>query len=76
MHWVWLILVGAVVGLLGRLFHPGRDPMGFLLTIAIGVASLVIAGLVFSSGVLQFVVGIVVAVILVSIVARMHAHAT
>ena len=74
MHWVWLIIVGIVVGLLGRLFHPGRDPLGFLLTTAIGVASLVVAGLIFSSGVLQFVVGIIVAVILVSIVARLQAR--
>ena len=23
MHWIWLIIVGALVGALGRLFHPG-----------------------------------------------------
>jgi uncharacterized membrane protein YeaQ/YmgE (transglycosylase-associated protein family) len=74
MHWVWLIIVGAIVGLLGRLFHPGRDPMGFIITTLIGIASLVVAGLIFSSGVLQFVVGIIVAVILVAIVGRMQAR--
>ena len=62
MHWIWLIIVGAVVGALGRLFHPGRDPMGWIVTILIGIASLVIAGLIFSNGVLEFVVGIIVAV--------------
>jgi uncharacterized membrane protein YeaQ/YmgE (transglycosylase-associated protein family) len=70
MHWVWLIIVGALVGALGRLFHPGRDPMGWILTILIGIASLVIAGAIFSSTVLEFVVGIIVAVILVALVAR------
>ena len=70
MHWVWLIIAGAVVGGLGRLFHPGKDPMGILLTIAIGIGSLVVAGLIISTGWLQFVVGIVVAVILVAIVGR------
>jgi uncharacterized membrane protein YeaQ/YmgE (transglycosylase-associated protein family) len=70
MHWVWLIIVGAAVGALGRLFHPGRDPMGWLLTILIGIASLVIAGVIFESGVLEFIVGIVVAVILVALVGR------
>lgn len=74
MHWVWLIIVGLIVGLLGRLFHPGRDPIGLLLTVLIGVASLVIAGLVFSSAVLEFVVGIVVAVILVALVSRFQAR--
>ncbi|HEV8602756.1 MAG TPA: GlsB/YeaQ/YmgE family stress response membrane protein [Gaiellaceae bacterium] len=70
MHWVWLIIVGAIVGSLGRLFHPGRDPMGLILTILIGVASLLIAGAIFESGWVAFIVGIVVAVILVAIVGR------
>jgi uncharacterized membrane protein YeaQ/YmgE (transglycosylase-associated protein family) len=70
MHWVWLIIVGALVGALGRLFHPGKDPMGILLTIAIGIGALVISGLIFSAGWVQFVVGIIVAVLLVAVVGR------
>jgi len=70
MHWVWLIIVGALVGALARLFHPGSDPMGWIVTILVGIASLVIAGLIFSSGLLQFIVGIVVAVVLVALVGR------
>jgi uncharacterized membrane protein YeaQ/YmgE (transglycosylase-associated protein family) len=70
MHWIWLIIVGAIVGGLGRLFHPGRDPMGFIVTTLIGIASLVIAGLIFSNGVLEFVVGIIVAIVLVAVVGR------
>jgi uncharacterized membrane protein YeaQ/YmgE (transglycosylase-associated protein family) len=69
MTWIWLIIVGAVVGALGRLIHPGRDPMGWIVTILIGIASLVVAGLIFG-GALQFIVGIVVAVILVALVGR------
>lgn len=74
MHWIWLIIVGAIVGGLGRLFHPGRDPMGFIVTTLIGIASLVIAGLIFSNGVLEFVVGIIVAVVLVAVVGRLFAN--
>jgi uncharacterized membrane protein YeaQ/YmgE (transglycosylase-associated protein family) len=70
MHWIWLIIVGAIVGALGRLFHPGSDPMGWVVTILIGIASLVIAGIIFSSGWLQFIVGVIVAVILVALVGR------
>ena len=70
MHWIALIIVGAIVGALGRLFHPGRDPMGFIVTTLIGIASLVIAGIIFSSTILQFIVGIIVAVILVALVGR------
>ena len=69
---IGLIIAGAIVGALGRLFHPGRDPMGILLTIAIGIASLLVAGLIFH-GVLGFIVGVIVAVVLVALVGRMFA---
>jgi len=71
MTWIWLIIVGAVVGALGRLFHPGVDPMGWIITILIGIASLVVAGLIFG-GVLQFIVGIIVAIVLVALVGRLY----
>ena len=70
MEWIWLIIVGAIVGALGRLINPGSDPMGWIVTILLGIASLVVAGLIFD-GWLQFVVGVIVAVILVSIVGRL-----
>ena len=69
MHWIWFILVGAVVGVLGRLVHPGRDAIGFLMTIAVGVVAMIIAAAI-SSGWLAFVIGVVVAVILVALVGR------
>ena len=71
MHWIALIIVGAIVGALGRLFHPGRDPMGFIVTTLIGIASLVVAGLIFDNDILEFVVGVIVAVILVALVGRL-----
>jgi uncharacterized membrane protein YeaQ/YmgE (transglycosylase-associated protein family) len=64
-----LIIVGLIVGALGRLISPGRDPMGLLMTIVIGVASMLIAGFIFD-GILQWIVGIVVAVLLVGLYAR------
>ena len=74
MHWIWLIIVGAIVGALGRLLHPGSDRMGWILTIALGIVSLIIAGLIFSSGVLQFVVGIIIAAVLLVIWSRVAAN--
>lgn len=71
MHWVWLIIVGLIVGALGRLLHPGKDPLGWILTLVLGVVSLIIAGLIFSSGVLEFVVGIIIAAVLLAIWARL-----
>jgi uncharacterized membrane protein YeaQ/YmgE (transglycosylase-associated protein family) len=67
---ILLIVIGAVVGALGRLFHPGTDSMGILITIVIGVASMIIAGLIFD-GILQFIVGVIVAVVLVALWSRM-----
>ncbi len=65
-----LIVIGAIVGALGRLFHPGTDSMGILITIVIGIASMLIAGLIFG-GILQFIVGVIVAVVLVALWSRM-----
>jgi uncharacterized membrane protein YeaQ/YmgE (transglycosylase-associated protein family) len=65
MHWIWFIIAGAVVGVLGRLIHRGRDPMGWLATIVVGVLSLVVAAAI-SSGWVAFVIGVVVAVLLVA----------
>lgn len=70
LHIIGLILIGLVVGALGRLFHPGRDRMGLLMTMAIGVASVVIAGLLVG-GFLGFVVAVVVGVVLVALWSRL-----
>ncbi len=76
MHWLWLIIVGAIVGALGRLLHPGSDPMGWILTIVLGIVSLIVAGAIFSSTVLQFVVGIIIAAVLLVIWSRIAAGRT
>jgi uncharacterized membrane protein YeaQ/YmgE (transglycosylase-associated protein family) len=43
---ILLALTGLVVGALGRLLLPGRDPMSILETIALGIAASLIAGLI------------------------------
>lgn len=42
--WLYIILVGFVVGLLARFFMPGNNRMGCLLTIVLGIAGAVVAG--------------------------------
>ncbi|MBV9338605.1 MAG: hypothetical protein JO243_22170 [Solirubrobacterales bacterium] len=69
-HIIGLVLIGLVVGALGRLFHPGRDKMGLLMTMAIGVASVLIAGLLIH-GFLGFVIAVVVGVLLVGLWSRL-----
>ena len=40
---IWTILIGFVVGLLAKMLMPGRDPAGFIITVAIGIAGSLIA---------------------------------
>jgi uncharacterized membrane protein YeaQ/YmgE (transglycosylase-associated protein family) len=69
LHIIGLILIGLVVGALGRLFHPGRDKMGLAMTMVIGVASVLIAGMLVG-GFLGFVVAVVVGIVLVALWSR------
>ena len=74
---IGLLVGGLVVGLLARLLHPGKDSMSIWMTIALGVGSMLIAGLVvkpligFGGGVIT---AIVVAVILLAIYGRFARH--
>ncbi len=45
---VWWIMIGLVAGLLGRLLVPGPQPMGWLLTIMLGLVGSVVGGIVSS----------------------------
>jgi uncharacterized membrane protein YeaQ/YmgE (transglycosylase-associated protein family) len=67
---IGLIVVGLIVGALGRLINPGRDPMGLLATLVIGVAAMLIVGLIIESTLWSFILGVIVAVVLVSVYAR------
>ena len=43
---LWFIVVGAVIGALARLLVPGRNPIGVLLTILVGVAGAILGGVI------------------------------
>ena len=44
MEFVWMILVGLVVGALAKFLMPGDDPGGIIVTIRLGIAGSVVAG--------------------------------
>jgi len=46
MNILWAIISGFIVGLLAKLFMPGRDPGGIIITILLGIAGAVIATMV------------------------------
>ena len=67
MNIVVLLLVGLVVGALGRAIVPGKQSMPLWLTLLIGVGSLLLAGLIFSSLLLEVVVGTLVAAAIIAL---------
>jgi uncharacterized membrane protein YeaQ/YmgE (transglycosylase-associated protein family) len=42
MHWLWVILIGLVIGAVAKLLMPGRDPGGFIVTILLGIAGSIV----------------------------------
>ena len=62
---LYTILIGAVIGALARLIKPGADPMGWILTILLGIAGAYAGS--WLGPMLGFVVSIVCAIVLLFI---------
>jgi uncharacterized membrane protein YeaQ/YmgE (transglycosylase-associated protein family) len=41
---IYFILIGLVIGVLARLLMPGRDPIGFIGTILVGIVGAIVGG--------------------------------
>jgi len=48
MSFIWMIIVGLVAGLLARAIKPGNDPMGWIMTIILGIVGAMLGGFVAS----------------------------
>lgn len=46
MHIIGMVIVGLIAGALARLLMPGRDPMGIIMTIVLGIAGSFVGGFV------------------------------
>lgn len=46
MEFLWMLIIGLVIGALAKLIMPGRDPGGVIVTTLIGVAGSLIAGVI------------------------------
>ena len=42
----WTIVVGLIIGVVARILHPGKEGMGFFMTILLGVAGSFLAGVI------------------------------
>lgn len=48
MGFIWMIIVGLVAGLLARAIKPGSDPMGWIMTIILGIVGAMLGGFIAS----------------------------
>ena len=46
MSFIWMIIVGLVAGLLARAIKPGSDPMGWIMTIVLGIVGAMLGGFI------------------------------
>ena len=43
---IWTIVLGFVIGLIAKLVHPGKENMGFITTILLGIGGSFLAGII------------------------------
>lgn len=43
MHWLWVAIIGLIVGAIAKFLMPGRDPGGFIITMLLGIAGSFVA---------------------------------
>lgn len=43
---IWTIVLGFVIGVLAKFLHPGKENMGFIMTVVLGVAGSFLAGVI------------------------------
>ena len=44
MSWLWMFIVGLLVGIVAKFLMPGKDPGGFIITAILGVAGMFLGG--------------------------------
>ncbi|MDU0314808.1 GlsB/YeaQ/YmgE family stress response membrane protein [Phycicoccus sp. M110.8] len=76
MEIIGLIIAGAIIGALARLFMPGRQPVGMLITVILGIVGVLIGywlagllGVQATSGIdwIRWIISIIVAAVLIGI---------
>lgn len=84
MHWLWVFVIGLVIGLVAKLLTPGKGPGGFIITAIVGIAGSLLATWVGqnvfgwyhegqSAGFIASVIGAIVLLLLYHLVKRKSA---
>jgi uncharacterized membrane protein YeaQ/YmgE (transglycosylase-associated protein family) len=76
---LWTIVLGFVIGVLAKFLHPGKENMGFIATIVLGIAGSLLAGVIgqffgwYQAGEgAGFIASVVVAIILLVIYGKVR----
>ncbi|HET7300785.1 MAG TPA: GlsB/YeaQ/YmgE family stress response membrane protein [Oleiagrimonas sp.] len=46
LHWLWVFIIGLVIGIIAKWIMPGKDPGGFIVTAIIGIIGSFIGGFI------------------------------
>ena len=76
---IGLVILGAIFGILARLLVPGRNPIGLIMTVLVGIVGAVGGGYIGSAiGTalwVSWVIGIVIAAVLVALLSGFRRRA-
>jgi uncharacterized membrane protein YeaQ/YmgE (transglycosylase-associated protein family) len=80
---IWTIVLGFVIGVLAKFLHPGKENMGFIMTIALGILGSFLAGVIgqylgwYKAGEgAGFIVSVVVAILLLVIYGKIRGNSS
>ncbi len=76
---LWTIIVGFVIGVVAKMIHPGKENMGFIMTVLLGIGGSFLAGVIgqylgwYQAGEgAGFIASVVVAIVLLVIYGKMR----
>ena len=74
LHYIWLAVIGLVIGVIAKFMTPGRDPGGCIVTMLIGLVGSVLGsaiasafGITAESGIMWFLMSVIGAIVLLLI---------
>ena len=76
---LWTIILGFIIGVLAKVLHPGKENMGFIATVVLGIAGSFLAGVIgqflgwYRAGEgAGFIASVIVAVLLLAVYGKLR----
>jgi uncharacterized membrane protein YeaQ/YmgE (transglycosylase-associated protein family) len=74
LHWIWLFIVGLVIGVVAKALMPGPERGGIIVTALLGIAGMIVGdwlagvvGIAATGSIGSFIVGVVGAIVLLAV---------